>query len=71
MAPPALKVAHIFRSHGAVWRDANAGSVSLGQLQVMSAIENCRIAALGGHIEQCEACGHTQIAYNLNRPLKR
>jgi hypothetical protein len=38
--------------------------VSLGQLQVMSAIESCRTAALGGHVEQCEACGHTQIAYN-------
>ena len=67
MARPALEVADIFRGHGAVWRDANAGHVSLGQLQVMSAIESCRTAALGGHVEQCEACGHTQIAYNSCR----
>ena len=64
MARPALEVANIFRGHGTAWRDANAGHVSLGQLQVMSAIESCRTAALGGHVEQCEACGHTQIAYN-------
>jgi putative transposase/transposase-like zinc-binding protein len=67
MARPALEVAGIFRGHGAAWRDANAGHVSLGQLQVMSAIESCRTAALGGHVEQCEACGHTQIAYNSCR----
>jgi hypothetical protein len=67
MARPALEVADIFRGHGAVWRDANAGHVSLGQLQVMSAIESCRTAALGGHVAQCEACGHTQIAYNSCR----
>jgi hypothetical protein len=67
MARPALEVADIFRGHGAAWRDANAGHVSLGQLQVMSAIESCRTAALGGHVEQCEACGHTQIAYNSCR----
>jgi hypothetical protein len=41
--------------------------MSLGQLQVMSAIENCRTAALGGHVEQCEACGHCRIAYNSCR----
>jgi hypothetical protein len=40
--------ADIFRGHGAAWRQANAGHVSLGQLKVMSAIENCRTAALGG-----------------------
>ena len=67
MARPALEVADIFRGHGAAWRDANAGHVSLGQLQVMSAIESCRTAALGGHVAACEDCDHTQIAYNSCR----
>jgi Putative transposase/Transposase zinc-binding domain len=67
MARPALEVADIFRDHGAAWRAANAGHVSLGQLQVMSAIERCRTAALGGHVEWCEDCDHTRIAYNSCR----
>jgi hypothetical protein len=64
---PALEVADIFRGHGPAWRRANAGRVSLGQLKVMSAIENCRTAALGGHVARCEDCSHTQIAYNSCR----
>jgi hypothetical protein len=66
---PALEVADIFRDHGAAWRSANAGHVSLDQLKVMSAIERCRTAALGGHVERCEneKCGYTQIAYNSCR----
>jgi hypothetical protein len=66
---PALEVADIFRDHGATWRSANRGHVSLGQLKVMSAIEGCRTAALGGHVTRCEneACGHTVIAYNSCR----
>ena len=67
MARPALEVADIFRDHGAAWRAANAGHVSLGQLKVMSAIERCRTAALGGHVAQCEDCSHTQISYNSCR----
>src|SRR5437773_4243338 len=69
MARPVLEVADIFRDHGAAWRKANAGHVSLGQLKVMSAIESCRTAALGGHVARCENenCGHTQIAYNSCR----
>ena len=67
MARPALEVADIFRNHGAAWRQANAGHVSLGQLQVMSAIESCRTAALGGHVARCEDCSHTVIAYNSCR----
>jgi hypothetical protein len=64
-----LEVADIFRGHGAAWRQANAGHVSLGQLKVMSAIENCRTAALGGHVTRCENenCAYTQIAYNSCR----
>jgi hypothetical protein len=64
---PALEVADIFRGHGPAWRRANAGHVSLGQLKVMSAIESCRTAALGGHVARCEKCAHTQIAYNSCR----
>ena len=55
------------RGHGPAWRRAHAGHVSLGQLKVMAAIENCRTAALGGHVERCEACAHTRIAYNSCR----
>ena len=61
------EVADIFHRHGAAWRKANAGHVSLGQLQVMSAIEDCRSAVLGGHVERCEDCGHRRIAYNSCR----
>jgi hypothetical protein len=64
---PAPEVADIFRDHGAAWREANCGHVSLGQLQVMSAIEACRTAALGGHVARCEDCAHTTIAYNSCR----
>jgi len=67
MARPALEVADIFRDHGPAWRRANAGHVSLGQLKVMSAIESCRTAALGGHVARCEDCDHTHIAYNSCR----
>jgi Putative transposase/Transposase zinc-binding domain len=64
---PALELADIFRAHGPAWREANAGHVSLEQLKVMSAIENCRTAALGGHVWRCEKCEHIQIAYNSCR----
>jgi len=64
---PALEVADIFRNHGAAWRSANAGHVSLDQLKVMSAIERCRTVALGGHVARCEDCAHTVIAYNSCR----
>jgi hypothetical protein len=64
---PGLEVADIFHRHGAAWRRANAGHLSLGQLKAMSAIESCRSAALGGHVERCEDCGHSRIAYNSCR----
>jgi hypothetical protein len=62
-----MEVADIFRGHGPAWRQANAGHVSLDQLKVMSAIESCRTAALGGHVLRCEKCSHTLIAYNSCR----
>src|SRR5258706_9581524 len=64
---PALEVADIFRDHGPAWRRANAGHVGLEQLKVMSAIESCRTAALGGHVARCEDCAYTTIAYNSCR----
>jgi len=69
MAQPGLEVADIFRDHGPAWREANRGHVSLDQLKVMSAIERCRTAALGGHVARCEnkACAHTIVAYNSCR----
>src|SRR5271157_2209128 len=67
MARSAPEVADIFRDHGPAWRDANRGHVSLGQLKVMSAIERCRTAALGGHVARCENCPHTIIGYNSCR----
>jgi len=62
-----LEVADIFRAAGPAYRAAHAGHLSLQQLKVMSAIEQCRTAALGGHIEACEDCGHWRIAYNSCR----
>ena len=67
MCRPRLEIADIFRDHGAAWRAANAGHLSLGQLKVMSAIERCRTAALGGHVAACEDCDHRVIAYNSCR----
>src|ERR1022692_5327660 len=67
MSRPVLEVADIFRDHGAAWRRANVGHVSLDQMKVMSAIERCRTASLGGHVARCEDCPHTLIAYNSCR----
>lgn len=66
----ALEVADIFRVHGPAWRKQRAGYLSLGQLKAMSAIEQCRTAALGGHALRCDACDHEEISYNScrNRP---
>jgi hypothetical protein len=62
-----LEVADIFRAAGPAYRAAHAGHLSLSQLKVMTAIENCRTAALGGHVEACTDCGHWRIAYNSCR----
>jgi Putative transposase/Transposase zinc-binding domain len=62
-----LEVADIFRSRGPAWRQAHAGHVSLDQMKVMSAIERCRTAALGGHVARCADCAYTTIAYNSCR----
>ena len=67
MGRPALEVADIFRAHGSAWRQAQQGHLSIGQLKVMSAIEQCRSAALGGHVLRCGACNHQEISYNSCR----
>jgi hypothetical protein len=69
MARSALEVADIFRDHGSAWREANRGHISLEQMKVMSAIERCRTAALGGHVARCEneGCAYTVISYNSCR----
>ena len=67
MPRPTLEVADVFRHHGAGWRATNEAHLSLAQQRVMTAIEICRTAALGGHVERCEDCTHTRIAYNSCR----
>src|SRR5438034_8221726 len=67
MLRPKLEVADIFRRHGDAWRARNAAHLSRGQRRVMTAIEICRTAALGGHVERCDDCAHARIAYNSCR----
>ena len=67
MRPTGLEVADVFRRFGSAYRRTHAGSLSRGQLRVMSAIELCRTSALGGHVEQCDDCGELRIAYNSCR----
>jgi len=62
MSRPALEVADIFRAHGPHWRQSRAGHLSLGQLKVMSAIEQCRSAALGGHARPCVRSPPTPVS---------
>jgi hypothetical protein len=62
-----LEVADIFRAMGPSYRLAQAGRLSLDQLKVMSAIQNCRTAALGGHVDGCDDCGYLRVAYNSCR----
>ena len=73
MRPAGLEVADIFRQAGLAYRQQHADALSRGQRCVMSAIERCRTAALGGHVEQCDACGprpprgHQRVAFNSCR----
>jgi Putative transposase/Transposase zinc-binding domain len=64
---PKLEVADVFRRYGAAYRQKHAASLSRGQRRVMSAVELCRTAALGGHLEQCDSCGHQRPAYHSCR----
>src|ERR1017187_866622 len=65
MPRPTLEVADIFRTHGAAYREAHR--LPLEQLRVMIAIEVCRTAALGGHLEKCDHCAEERNAYNSCR----
>ena len=67
MGRPVLEVADIFREHGPAWREAQRAHLSLVQLKVMSAIVQCRSAALGGHVLRCDGCGTDQVSYNSCR----
>ena len=67
MPRPLLEVADILRVHGEAFRRAHAGHLSLGQLKVMSAIEACRTAVLGGHVARCDDCRHLAVSYNSCR----
>ncbi len=62
MPGPTFEVADIFRAHGQQYRAQN--SLPYHQLRLMAAIESCRTAALGGHVENCDHCGHERISYN-------
>ena len=67
MDRPKLEVGDVFRRHGDAYRQQHAGCLSTAQRRVMSAIELCRTAALGGHVEQCDRCGYQRNAYNSCR----
>jgi Putative transposase/Transposase zinc-binding domain len=67
MRPIGLEVADIFRQIGPAYRQDRADSLSVGQLRVMRDIERCRTAALGGHVEQCDSCGHQRVSFNSCR----
>src|SRR6516162_206444 len=62
---PTLEVADVFRAYGAAYREQHP--LPLAQRRVMTAIEQCRTAALGGHLEQCDHCGHQRPVYNSYR----
>jgi len=64
MDRPKLEVADVFRRYGEAYREQHGASMSTGQRRVMAAIEVCRTAALGGHMERCDECGHERNAFN-------
>ncbi len=67
MNRPTLEVADIVRQHGKHFVESNRSRLSWQQLKVLRAIENCRTAALGGHLDRCSRCGHRAISYNSCR----
>jgi Transposase zinc-binding domain len=64
MDRPKLEVADVFRRYGEAYRQEHGAALSMAQRRVMTAIEVCRTAVLGGHLEQCDHCGHQRNAYN-------
>jgi hypothetical protein len=67
MAHSGPEVADIFRCYGEAYRTQHDASLSTAQRRVMTAIELCRTAALGGHVEACDHCGHRRVAFNSCR----
>jgi hypothetical protein len=67
MAREGLEVADVFRQFGPAFRDRHGAALSSAQRRAMTAIETCRTAALGGHVEQCSDCGHQRVSYNSCR----
>ena len=67
MDRPTLEMADVFRRYGDTYREQAGASLSTAQRRVMMAIEQCRTAALGGHVEQCDHCGHRRVWYNSCR----
>ncbi|MDQ3258197.1 MAG: transposase zinc-binding domain-containing protein, partial [Acidobacteriota bacterium] len=65
--PVGLEIADIFRQHGEAFRLAHGATLLPEQRRVMRAIEECRTAALGGHLDECDSCGHQVISYNSCR----
>ncbi|MGA2348502.1 MAG: IS91 family transposase, partial [Candidatus Sulfotelmatobacter sp.] len=64
MDRPKLEVADVFRRYGEAYRQEHGASLSTAQRRAMTAIEVCRTAVLGGHLEQCDHCGHQRNAFN-------
>src|ERR1700736_5477238 len=64
MDRPKLEVADVFRRYGEAYRQEHSASLCTAQRRVLTAIEVCRTAVLGGHLEQCDHCGHQRNAYN-------
>ena len=67
MDHPKLEVADVFRRYGEAYRQQHGASMSVGQRRVMTAIEVCRTAVLGGHLERCDQCGYERNAFNSCR----
>lgn len=67
MAREGLEVADVFRRFGPAFRDRYGTSLSTARWRAMNAIERCRTAVLGGHVERCGDCGHQRVAYNSCR----
>jgi hypothetical protein len=65
MTRPRLEVADVMREHGDEYLAKHGATAA--QRQVLRAVQNCRTAALGGHVEACDHCGHQRVAYNSCR----
>ena len=67
MTRPRLEVADVIRAHGGEFLDAYGDTTSPEQRRALTDLARCRTAALGGHVEECDRCGHRQVAYNSCR----